>query len=141
MSSITWFVISHSWVWHDFYITPTFLENWHFERKTLVVQNFFDSVYIPFWAIKIYLQPFLRIRNNVSYIGTEIEISLRSQCLLLSSSHWRKSSVLSPQCTYMILNKIEKTFNKTFTGLKNFLQRFQICFSQNPSCKGMESTS
>ena len=45
------------------------------------------------------------------------------------------------QCAEMILNKIEKTFNKTFTGLKSFLQRFQICFSQNPSCKGTESTS
>ena len=45
------------------------------------------------------------------------------------------------QWAEMILNKIEKTFNKTYTGLKSFLQRFQICFSQNPSCKGMESTS
>ena len=45
------------------------------------------------------------------------------------------------QCHGIILNKIEKTFNKTYTGLKSFLQRFQICFSQNPSCKGMESTS
>ena len=44
------------------------------------------------------------------------------------------------QCPEMILNKIEKTFNKTYTGLKSFLQRFQICFSQNPSCKGWEST-
>ena len=45
------------------------------------------------------------------------------------------------QCAEMILNKVEKTFNKTYTGLKSFLQRFQICFSQNPSCKGVESTS
>ena len=45
------------------------------------------------------------------------------------------------QCPEMILNKIEKTFNKTYTGLKSFFQRFQICFSQNPSCKGTESTS
>ena len=44
------------------------------------------------------------------------------------------------QCPELILNKIGKTFNKTYTGLKSFLQRFQICFSQNPSCKGMEST-
>ena len=48
---------------------------------------------------------------------------------------------VSSQCPEMILNKIEKTFYKTYTGLKSFLQRFQICFSQNPSCKGMESTS
>ena len=45
------------------------------------------------------------------------------------------------QCPEMILNKIEKTFNKTYTGLKRFLPRFQISVSQNPSCKGMESTS
>ena len=44
------------------------------------------------------------------------------------------------QCPEIILNKIEKTFNKTYTGLKSFLQRFQICFSQNPSCRGMEFT-
>ena len=46
-----------------------------------------------------------------------------------------------PQCPDMILNIIEKTNNKTYTGLKRFLQRFQMCFSQNPSCKGMGSTS
>ena len=47
-----------------------------------------------------------------------------------------------PQCPDMILNKIEKTFNKTYTGLKSFLQRFQICFFfQIPSCKGMESNN
>ena len=45
------------------------------------------------------------------------------------------------KCPEMILNKIEKTFNKAYSGLKSFLQRFQICFSQNPSSKGMESTS
>ena len=28
------------------------------------------------------------------------------------------------QCPEMMLNKIEKTFNKTCTGLKSFLQRF-----------------
>ena len=31
-----------------------------------------------------------------------------------------------PQCSEMILNKIEKTFNKTCTGLKSFYQGFQI---------------
>ena len=40
------------------------------------------------------------------------------------------------QCPEMILIQIEKTFNKTYTGLKSFLQRCQICFSQNPSSKG-----
>ena len=45
------------------------------------------------------------------------------------------------QSPEMILNKIEKTFNETYIELKSFLQRFQICFSQNPSRKGMESTS
>ena len=45
------------------------------------------------------------------------------------------------QCPEMTLNEIEKTFNKTYTGKKSFLQRFQICFSQNPGCKGVESTS
>ena len=45
------------------------------------------------------------------------------------------------QCPEIILNEIEKTFNKTYIELKSFLQRFQIRFSQNPSCKGMESTS
>ena len=35
------------------------------------------------------------------------------------------------QCPEMILNKFEKTFNKTYTGLMSFLQRFQICFAQN----------
>ena len=45
------------------------------------------------------------------------------------------------QCDKMILNKTEKTLNKTYTGLKSFFQKFQICFSQNPSCKGKESTS
>ena len=47
----------------------------------------------------------------------------------------------SSQCPEMILNKFEKTFNKTYTGLKSVFQRFQICFSHNPCCKGMESTS
>ena len=46
-----------------------------------------------------------------------------------------------PQFPETILNKIEKTFNKTKKGLKNFLQRFQTCFSQNPSSNGVESTS
>ena len=32
------------------------------------------------------------------------------------------------QCAEMILNKIEKTFNKTYIGLKSFLQRSQIFF-------------
>ena len=32
------------------------------------------------------------------------------------------------QCAEMILNKIEKTFNKTYIELKGFLQRFQIYF-------------
>ena len=45
-----------------------------------------------------------------------------------------------PQCPEMILNKIEKTFNKTYKGLMTFLQRFQVCFSQNSSCKVVEST-
>ena len=45
------------------------------------------------------------------------------------------------QCPEIILNKIEKTFNKTYTGSKSLLQRFQICFSRNPSCKGMEYIS
>ena len=38
-------------------------------------------------------------------------------------------TVAVTQCPEMILNKIEKVFNKTYTGLKSFLQRFQICFS------------
>ena len=58
-----------------------------------------------------------------------------------SSINRAQCSVVRSQCPEMLLNKIEKTFNNTYTGLKNFLQRFQICFSQNPSCKGMESTS
>ena len=40
------------------------------------------------------------------------------------------------------LNKIAKTFNKTYVvGLKSMLQRFKIYFFQNPSSKGVESTS
>ena len=35
---------------------------------------------------------------------------------------------VSSQCPEMILNKSEKTPYNTYTGLKNFLQRFQICF-------------
>ena len=45
------------------------------------------------------------------------------------------------QSPELIWYKIEKTLNKTYTRLKSFLQRFQICSSQNPSCYGMESTS
>ena len=56
----------------------------------------------------------------------------------LSCKSYRKATA---QCTEMILNKIEKTSNKTYTGFKSFLQRLEICFSQNPSCKGMESIS
>ena len=33
------------------------------------------------------------------------------------------------QCAEMILSKIEKTFNKAYTGLKSFFRRFQIFFS------------
>ena len=40
----------------------------------------------------------------------------------------------------MILYKIEKTFNMTYTGLKSSLQRLQICSFQSLSCKGVEST-
>ena len=39
------------------------------------------------------------------------------------------------------LNKIAKTFNKTYAGLKSTLQRFRIYFFRNPSSKGVESTS
>ena len=50
-------------------------------------------------------------------------------------------TLIDAQCPEMILNRFEKTFNKTYTGLKSFLQRLHIYFFQNPSCKGMESTS
>ena len=40
-----------------------------------------------------------------------------------------------------VLNKISKTFSKTYAGLKSTLQRFRIYSFQNPSSKGMESTS
>ena len=40
-----------------------------------------------------------------------------------------------------ILNKIAKTFDGTYAGLKSMLQRFRIYFFRNPAMKGMESTS
>ena len=49
--------------------------------------------------------------------------------------------IKASQCPEMILNKFEKNFNKTYLGVKSSFQRFQTCFFQNPSCKGMESTS
>jgi len=45
------------------------------------------------------------------------------------------------ECPEMIFNKIEKKTKKTYTALKSLIQRFQICFSQNLSCKGVEYTS
>ena len=38
-------------------------------------------------------------------------------------------------------NKIEKTVNENYAGYEGFLLRFLICFSQNPSYEGVESTS
>ena len=35
-----------------------------------------------------------------------------------------KNYLSKPQCPEMILNKFEKTFVETYTGLKTFLQRF-----------------
>ena len=61
--------------------------------KTFSIRNYGLCYYYIhtffLWAITIYLQPFLWIRNTtVSYIGTEIEISSRSQsfknCLVLT---------------------------------------------------------
>jgi len=49
--------------------------------------------------------------------------------------------ILLTKCPEMIFNKIEKKIKKTYTGLKSLIQRFQICFSQNLSCMGVEYTS
>ena len=76
----------------------------------------------------------------VSFSPVLISLHLFAQWWEIGIFHLRNLSNVT-QCAEMILNKIEKTFNKSYTGLKSFLQRFQICFSQNPSCKGMESTS
>ena len=51
------------------------------------------------------------------------------------------SSDRTTQCSEMILKKIAKTFNKAYSLLKSMIQRFQIHIFQNPSCKGVESTS
>ena len=40
----------------------------------------------------------------------------------------------------MILNKIEKNFQQDLHMSKEVFSEFQICFTQNPICKGMEST-
>ena len=48
---------------------------------------------------------------------------------------------LTPQYAERILNKIAKAINETFAGLKLMLQGFRIYFFQNPSIKGIESTS
>ena len=50
-----------------------------------------------------------------------------------AAEFWRSAP---SQCPEIILNKIEKTFNKTYTGLKSFLQRFQICFFSKSQLKG-----
>ena len=54
-----------------------------------------------------------------------------------------KKQILSKATQYPEgdLNKIAKTFNKTYAGLKSTLQRFRIYFFRNPSSKGVESTS
>ena len=39
-----------------------------------------------------------------------------------------------------ILNKITKTFDQTYLGLKSMLQRFRKYFFKNPRSKGTEST-
>ncbi len=45
------------------------------------------------------------------------------------------------QSAERIFKKVAKTFNKTYTGLKNKLQRFKNKFPQNPNCKDVKSNS
>ena len=58
-----------------------------------------------------------------------------------SNATVRIAIYFNTQCAKWILNKIAKAINETFAGLKLMLQGFRIYFFQNPSIKGMESTS
>ena len=48
--------------------------------------------------------------------------------------------VYTVQCAKVILNEIDKPFNKTFGGGKNILQGFKTYFALNLWLKGIEST-
>ena len=49
-----------------------------------------------------------------------------------------KTSTQHAECD---LNKIEKTFNRTFTGWKSMYQGFRIYFVRNPKLKATDTTS
>ena len=45
------------------------------------------------------------------------------------------------QCVERNWNEIVNRFNEAFSGWKNMLQRFRVCFSWNPGLKGIGSIS
>ena len=61
--------------------------------------------------------------------------------LNLEPLHSEKFLKLLTKYVERILNKIAKTFNKTYAGLKSMLQRFGMYFAQKPRFKSVKSTS
>jgi len=58
---------------------------------------------------------------------------------VLKPFNFFKDSILCAKCPERILDNVAKTFNKSYTALK--CMRIKIRFSNNPSCKAMESAS